>query len=283
VATEFFEIQGGKIAYEATGSGPLVICVPSMGDLRGEYRFLAPQLASAGYRVVSIDVRGHGETSVPWPDYSVGAIGSDLIALVRGLDAGPAVLIGDSMAAGAAVWADAEAPDLVAALVLIDPIVRGEGSALTRLVISVLFTRLWGPSVWKIYYSLLYPTRKPEDFSQYSAKLVANLGEPGRMQALSRMMTASKAASAERLSRVTAPTLIVMGTRDPDFKDPEGEARALGKELQARVDIVTGAGHYPHAEMPEVTGPIILSFLQTLKGPQLGNQAAPPAARQDQA
>jgi hypothetical protein len=35
--------------------------------------------------------------------------------------------------------------------------------------------------------------------------------------------------------------------------------------------------------MPEVTGPIILSFLQTLKGPQLGDQAAPPAARQDQA
>ena len=267
MSTQFLETREGKIAYEETGQGPLVICVPSMGDLRGEYRFLAPQLASAGYRVVSMDVRGHGETSVSWPDYSVGAIGADVLDLVRSLDAGPAVLVGDSMAGGAVIWADVEAPDLVAALVLIDPIVRGEGSALSRLVLSVLFTRLWGPALWQRYYAMLYPARKPEDFAQYSAKLRANLEEPGRLKALSRMMTASKAASAERVSRVTAPALVVMGSKDLDFKDPEGEARDLGKILKARVEIVPGAGHYPHAEMPEVTGPIILSFLQALHEP----------------
>ena len=101
MGTNFLKIDGGSIAYDDSGSGPLVICVPSMGDLRGEYRFLAPRLASAGYRVVSMDVRGHGETSVAWPDYSVAAIGSDMLALARSLDAGPAAIIGTSMAAGA--------------------------------------------------------------------------------------------------------------------------------------------------------------------------------------
>lgn len=265
MGTKYLEVQGGKIAYDDTGSGLPVICVPSMGDLRGEYRFLTPQLSAAGYRVIRMDVRGHGETTASWPDYSVGAVGSDLVALVRSLDAGPAILIGTSMAAGAAVWADAEAPGLAAGLVLIDPFVRGEGTAINRLLYSVLFARPWGPRVWQLYYSMLYPARKPDDFGEYSSRLRANLEEPGRMRAVYHMMAASKAASAERLPRVTAPALVVMGSRDPDFKDPEAEARSLGQALHAQVEIIEGAGHYPHAEMPEVTGPIILSFLQTLK------------------
>ena len=44
--TSFLDQLGGRIAYDDTGSGPLVVCVPSMGDVRGEYRFLAPQLTA---------------------------------------------------------------------------------------------------------------------------------------------------------------------------------------------------------------------------------------------
>ena len=274
MSTQYLEYQGGKIAYEEAGSGPLVVCVPSMGDLRGEYRFLVPQLASAGYRVISMDVRGHGETSVGWEDHSVGAIGSDLIALIRSLDAGPATIVGASMAAGAAVWAAAEAPELVKGLVLIGPFVRGEGSWQTRLLFSALFTRPWGPAVWQRYYTTLYPTRKPADFLQYVAALRANLAEPGRMEALHQMMIASKAASEERLPHVKAPTLVIMGSKDPDFKDPEAEAQWVAKSLNARVEMVKDAGHYPHAEMPEAAVPLVLSFLQTVIEPDERTHAA---------
>ena len=34
-----------------------------------------------------------------------------MVALIRHLDAGPAVIVGESMAAGAAIWAAAEAPE----------------------------------------------------------------------------------------------------------------------------------------------------------------------------
>ena len=63
MTTLFLDHANGRIAYDVIGAGPLVICVPSMGDVRGEYRFLAPRLAQAGYRVVTMDVRGHGESS----------------------------------------------------------------------------------------------------------------------------------------------------------------------------------------------------------------------------
>jgi pimeloyl-ACP methyl ester carboxylesterase len=262
--THYLQAPEGRIAYDDLGAGPLVICVPSMGDLRGEYRFLAPQLVDAGYRAVSMDVRGHGDSSPHWSDYSVAAVGSDIISLIRSLNAGPAVIVGTSMAAGAAVWAAVEAPSLVAGMVLIDPFVRGEGSALQRLLFSLLFSPPWGPNIWQRYYTTLYPTRKPPDFSEYLSGLVKNLKEPGRMQALLRMLTASKAASAERVPRVKTPALVIMGSRDPDFKDPEAEARWVSEALHAAFHMIPDAGHYPHAEMPEVAGPLILSFLQAL-------------------
>ena len=37
MATQYLKHQNGTLAYDDTGSGPLVICVPSMGDVRGEY------------------------------------------------------------------------------------------------------------------------------------------------------------------------------------------------------------------------------------------------------
>ena len=99
MSTQYLEHDGGRIAFDDTGAGPLVVCVPGMGDLRAEYRFLTPQLVSAGYRVATMDVRGHGEASVGWADVSVAAIGSDILALIRHLDAGPATIVGTSMAA----------------------------------------------------------------------------------------------------------------------------------------------------------------------------------------
>ncbi|MDD5368799.1 MAG: alpha/beta fold hydrolase, partial [Anaerolineaceae bacterium] len=206
--TRFLEVTNRKIAYDVAGQGKLVICAPSMGDMRGEYRFLAPRLATAGYRVVTLDVRGHGESSPRWPDYSVAAIGSDLLALVRSLGAGPATLIGTSMAAGAAVWAAAEAPEQVNGLILIDPFVRGGGDLKSRLLYAALFARPWGPALWRRYYASLYPTRKPDDFALYLAALQANLAEPGRLEALRQMLFASKAASEVRLPKVKAPALV---------------------------------------------------------------------------
>jgi len=262
--TQYLQQPNGQIAYTDSGSGPLVICLPSMGDLRAEYRFLTPQLIAAGYRVVSMDVRGHGETSVNWPDYSVGAIGGDLVALIQALQAGPALVIGASMAAGAAVWAAAEAPELVTGLVLIGPFVRGGGAWLGNLFYSVLFARPWGPTLWQWYYSMLYPTRKPADFAQYRALLRANLQEPGRLEALLQMLFASKAASAARLARVNKPTLVLMGSKDPDFKLPVAEAEWVANQLHGAYTMIENAGHYPHAEMPEVTGPLVLAFFQSL-------------------
>jgi pimeloyl-ACP methyl ester carboxylesterase len=236
-----------------------------MGDVRAQYRFLAPQLVSAGYRVVRMDVRGHGESSIQWPDYTVAGVGQDILAMLRRMDEGPAILIGNSMAAGAAIWATAEASELVKAMVLLDPAVRGEAGAAMHLLLTVLFARPWGPLAWLAYFKTLFPTRKPTDYAEYSAALQQNLSEPGRLEALYRMMIASKAASEARIKQINAPALVLMGTKDPDFKAPAAEAAWVAGQLNASFEMIEGAGHYPHVEMPEVAGPRIIKFLKTIE------------------
>ncbi len=264
MATHYLEQDGGRIAYDDAGNGPLVICVPSMGDVRGEYRFLIPQLVAAGYRAVSMDIRGHGESSTHWTDFSVAGIGSDIIALIRELNAGPAVIVGTSIAAGAAVWAAAEAPELVRGMVLIGPFVSGEGTALSKILFSTLFARPWGTAAWGYYYSTLYPTHKPADFAAYRSALMANLKEKGRLEALVRMIVASKGASEARLPQVKAPATVIMGSKDPDFKNPEASAKEVADSLHTTYTMIPGAGHYPHAEMPEQTGALIIAFLKSI-------------------
>ncbi len=271
--TRYLDLPGGRLAYDYFGEssgGPLVVCAPGMGDLRGEYRFLAPRLAAAGWRVVVFDVRGHGESSVQWNDYSVAAIGADMLAIARALGDGPVYLAGNSMAGGAAVWAAAEAPQLVAGLVLIDPVVHDANGPqwLSNLLLSALFARPWGLPIWMRYFTSLYPTARPDDFPAYVDRLRANLREPGRFAALRHMVFASKAAATARLAEVKAPALIVMGTRDRDFKNPAQEADSVAGSLVGTVttvQLIEGAGHYPHAEMPDRTGPVVVTFLGGLR------------------
>lgn len=266
--TQFLEHDGGRIAFDDMGSGPLVVCVPGMGDLRAEYRFLTPQLISAGYRVATMDVRGHGESSVGWRDVSVGAIGGDILALIRHLNAGPAIIVGTSMAAGAAVCAAAEAPEIVAGLVLIGPFVRDTMPGWQRSVMfGPMFMRPWGVSVWSRYFATLYPTARPADWNAYTAAQNSNLCEKGRLEALRGMMLASKQASEAALRQVNAPTLVIMGTKDPDFKDAAAEARLVADKLHGTVQLIEGAGHYPQAEMPDQTGPAIIAFLSRHQEP----------------
>ncbi|HEX2172133.1 MAG TPA: alpha/beta fold hydrolase, partial [Dehalococcoidia bacterium] len=198
------------MAYEEAGTGPLVVLVPGIGDTRAQYRFLASDLADASYRIVAMDLRGLGESSTGFSDYSTAAVGADVVALLRELDGGAAHLVGNSMGAGAVAWAAAEAPELVESLTLIGPFVRDIPpasrfqAAQMGALLNVLLQRPWGPLAWDYYYASLYPAAQPADFPAYRAALKANVAEKGRPEALRAMMNTTKADVESRLADVTA-------------------------------------------------------------------------------
>ena len=136
--------RDGAVAYEVNGTGPLIICIPGMGELRGSFRFLAPQLLAAGYRVAVMDLRGHGDSDHSFAEYGDGPTAGDIQALTLKLG-GPAILVGNSMSAGSAVLVAAQHPELVSGLVLLGPFVRDpDHSGLARLATRVLMARTVG-------------------------------------------------------------------------------------------------------------------------------------------
>jgi pimeloyl-ACP methyl ester carboxylesterase len=250
----------GTLSYDDTGSGPLVVCLPGMGDNRTTYRHLTPLLVKAGHRVVTLDPRGLGESSGDWPDYSPEAMGADLLALLRHLDAGPVTLVTNSYTGATAVWAAAEKPDAFSALVLLDPFARQMPAPNAAMKIAMAAVGRFRP-LWMIYWSSLYKTRKPADFAAARATLSEQLGRPGRMAALRAMFAADVSVCEARMPAVTTPALVVMGSKDPDFPSPQAEAELIAGRLHGKVAVVDGAGHYPQTEYPTETAAAILAFV----------------------
>ena len=261
-----FERPEGSLVYsDYGGDGELVLMLPGMGALRSEYRYLAPKIREAGYHPVSVDLRGQGESSVPWESYDVPSVGGDILLLIDHLNGGPAHLIGTSFAPAPIVWAAAEQPELVRSLVLISPFVR---AAKINPVMLALFWLMmnnpWRVRTWIMYYSTLFPTHKPADFQDYLKQLKDNLFEKGRFDAVKRLGNSSRQPSAERLKLVKAPSLVIMGTKDPDFSDPVAEGLLVADQIRGALALVEGAGHYPQTEIPEKTALIIIDFLNGL-------------------
>jgi pimeloyl-ACP methyl ester carboxylesterase len=277
--TEFLDIEGGRIAYDVTGSGPLVVLSHGIGDRRQVYRSLAPKLAQAGYRVVSADLRGHGESSMGWKSVTGTDaitrtdIAGDLLALIRHLG-GPAVIVGHSISGGAATIAAAQQPDLVSGIVEINPFtktqklnlggfvrIRRYRRGLSLLMGTQLLHSLW---IWMRYLDVAYPT-KPADYAEYMAALAAKLREPGRMAEFMKTGKSTPADAGAQLPNITVPALVIMGTLDPDFADPRAEGDAIVAAMPSglgAVAMVEGAGHYPHAQSPDQVAALIIPFLK---------------------
>ena len=270
---EYVDVEGGRIAYEVVGDGPLVVLSPGVADLRSTYRFLAPLIADAGYRVASVDLRGHGESSTDWESYSRTDTARDLIAVIGELG-GPAVIVGQSFSGGAATIAAATNPDLVSAIVEIDPFTRPPRFSVGALLRDSHYRRgsvLLGEfaltgrvKTWSKYLDMAYPGRKPADWDTWLAALQANLRKPGRAKAAQKTFRSRPTDAAAQLANVRCPALVVMGRDDSDFPDPEAEATAIVGLLPAglgRYEMIEDAGHYPQAEYPQRVADAILPFL----------------------
>ncbi|HEY9331883.1 MAG TPA: alpha/beta hydrolase [Streptomyces sp.] len=270
--TEHLAVDGGTIAYEVTGSGPLIVLAHGMGDSRAAYRTVIPSLVAAGYRVAAVDLRGCGESSTGWPDWSRTAIAGDLLAVIRHLG-GPAVLVGHSISGGAATIAAAREPSLVTAVVELAPFTRKQSVRLGDLRVKRFrqgMLRLLGTGalgsvpLWRSYLDVAYPGAKPADWDERLGRVDSLLREPGRMKALQGMGRSAPTDAGAQLGNVRCPVLVVMGTLDPDWADPHAEGSAIIGDLPSglgRLEMIEGAGHYPHDQFPDQVVSLMLSFL----------------------
>jgi pimeloyl-ACP methyl ester carboxylesterase len=102
------------------------------------YRSILQPLAGA-FRLLAIDLRGHGRTRAPTPIETRKTwldLGDDLVAFLDALDLGPVALAGHSMGGTLSLFSAAARPERVRALALFDPVIRAQAAALPREVMK---------------------------------------------------------------------------------------------------------------------------------------------------
>lgn len=258
------DLHNTLLAHDDTGgAGPCVVLLPGAGDVRSEHRLLATALAEAGYRVVTADLPGHGES--PTSDsYGVEQTAASLLALLDHLDAGPVSVVACSFSPAAAIWAAIDRPEAIERLVMISPHLETAGGLrdrLLRLAVSALLRGPWAGSIWTRQVRSWYPSGMPVDIDDELEKLRAMFSDPARRRAARETLTAHRRGLDARMARLDIPTMVVFGSADSHFPDPRTEAESIAAATDAAITMIDGAGHYPHAERPHETAAAVLEFL----------------------
>lgn len=265
--------EGLAIVGELRGAedAPLVMLLHGGGQTRHAWNGTAAHLLDRGFAVGSYDARGHGDSD--WAadqDYSLPAHGRDLVAFLRAIDR-PAALVGASMGGISAMFAAAEAPDMVRALVLVDIVPRfaPEGVARVRAFMQAHpdgFATLEEAAAAVHAYN---PNRAP---SRNPSGLMRSLrqGEDGRLrwhwdpavvgdaptEALGDMLSARLAGLPASL-----PLMLISGAQS-DVVDPQAVAGFRAQAPHAEIFAVDRAGHMVAGDRNDAFSDAIGDFLR---------------------
>jgi pimeloyl-ACP methyl ester carboxylesterase len=156
-----FEYGGFKLVYDQYGTGErAVILTPGLLFSRTMHGPLAATLAKRGYRVLCLDLLGHGDSDRPpemW-HYSMPIFGQQVLALMDHLDLERAVLGGTSLGANATLEAAAAGQERVQGMLIempvLDNALLGCAIAFTPLLLALTFgapvTRLVGVAARRV-------------------------------------------------------------------------------------------------------------------------------------
>jgi pimeloyl-ACP methyl ester carboxylesterase len=248
--------DGTTLAYEERGTGePALVFVHGWTCDRS---FFAPQAEhfARRHRVVSVDLRGHGESDKPEGPYSIATFADDIAYLMERLGLGRAVVVGHSMGGITVLQLAAAHPDRVAAIVMVDPApfsippeVRPDVEAL----IAAIAAGHEEPRRGFIVDRFFLPGSDPALVDRVLGVMMA---APPHVAA-GALRAAFEFDAPAAAARCTAPALHIAAT--PPFNEPHHMSQWLPGVVNGWT---VGAGHFNQLEAPEQVTSMIEGFLR---------------------
>lgn len=283
---KFLDLQGDRVAYRDAGSGEVLLLIHGMAGSSDAWRDLIPRLAK-NHRVVAPDLLGHGQSTKPRGDYSLGAFAVWLRDFLDELGVAQATIVGHSLGGGVAMQFLYQHPDYCERLILISSgglgpdvgwILRLLSAPGAEFVLPVIapapvlkagnkigswFTSAGmraprASEIWRAYSSFSdRPTR--DAFLRTLRSVVDYRGQA--VSALNRLHVRSE-----------LPTLAIWGADDQIIPVEHGHA-AMAVRPGGRLEVLPGVGHFAHVEAPDKVADIIDDFMTTTKS--TGGDVAP--------
>ena len=255
--------------YEVAGDGKWLTLIHGAGDNLEAWWNQVPTL-SQSYRVLTYDVRGHGQTETPPAEYTIGLLVQDFYELLKALNVPETYLLGYSMGGRIALGLALDHPGMVKALILansgVAPIQRSEEEMkqmmeMRQRQMEIIEKQGLGPVMDEITTRVLSPgfaEKKSEVFARYKEIRLKN--DPAAYLTVMRAMP--WAALPPDVSSLKPPTLIIAGEHDL-FSGPEA-ARASQRLIVGSKLKVMPTGHASLVEQPDEFNKTVLDFLSGL-------------------
>ena len=281
----FFQVKDGKFHYlDWSGQGPLLHIAHATGYCAGVYTPLAERLTPA-LQVFGLDDRGHGKTAVPadprkLKDWNV--FRDDLAAFVRTLGS-PIVALGHSRGGTVSLLLAAQYPDLVRALILIDPTILpyswmwwwclAKKTSLARFV-PIAHRAARRRRIWPDRGLIFESYRRKGAMKRWDEAFLQAYVEEGTRETTDGQITwrcdpawearcfATCPHDVWRLvPQVRCPTLVIYGLDSDTFLQPAAE-RFKGRLPSAELVGLKDTSHFVPMERPEETTAAIIQFLK---------------------
>lgn len=242
-----FTFEGHRLCYTEFGTGDeVVVLAHGLMFTRRMHAPLARRLAADGFRVITLDLLGHGDSDRPGESwhYSIPAFGDQVVALLDHLDIDRAVVGGTSLGANVALEAAVTAPQrlrgIVVEMPVLDNAIVAGLLAFTPLLFAARFVPFGVQAVAKA--AALVPHG-----SQWVDVVTDTLGQrPAAMAALLHGVFFGRIAPPRSVRRrITVPALVIGHQGDPIH--PFGDADTLAADL-------------PDAEFVQARSPVELRF-----------------------
>ncbi|HEY7583044.1 MAG TPA: alpha/beta hydrolase [Acidimicrobiia bacterium] len=273
-------VKGTELSYETIGTGDPVVV---LGGTALGYSYLRPAMdrLADSFRVVYYDQRGSGDSALGDAErLSFDTAVSDLAALLDGLGLESASLLGHSLGGDTVVLFGARHPDRVDALVVANPgppfdpegiealesemmsrRTPADNLALAEIQVSEAFQRGEPAGVEAFIRNIYQPfflDRAKSDVVPYNFS--ANSAATALDQESVLFQDFDREAAWSSLTNITSPTMVVYAELDPI---PESFARALVQAIpSARLEFLSGTGHFAYLETPDLFFPPVMEFLQ---------------------
>jgi 3-oxoadipate enol-lactonase len=264
VVTGFAEVNGARLYHESAGEGPpLVLVHAGIADLRmwdGQFEPFAE-----GHRTVRWDMRGFGRSPMVEAPFSNR---EDLFGLMKHLQIASGSLLGCSMGGGMIIDFALEHPAMVNAMVLVGSAVGGfasEGPEPPQWQALVAAYRAGDLSEAARLEAELWVVGTRASAEDVDASILAQVQEMdeialGTEKDRNRLEQPLETPSIDRLSEITAPTLIIVG--GADTAEMQDAADLLTREIAgAKKVVMRDAGHLPNLEHPAEFNRLVLQFL----------------------
>lgn len=245
-----------------TGGQLPVLLIHGLGGFKELWERQVSALSAAGFRVVAVDLRGHGRSGSPAGPWTIGDFAADVVETLDSLAIERAVVVGHSLGGRTAFSMTLAHPSRVAALVA----VGAQSEAPPEPYASVLrgvrdATAARGMAGFKETFAAAGEI--PEAVGR-DARLARwywrrfDRNRPGDLvSSLDAILTMPRLT--ERLPAITVPFLALVGERDLPFLELANRYSSL--IVNATTAIVPDCGHYP---MIDGAGPFRVALLEFL-------------------